>query len=214
MKIASRYAALGAAESRTRADERITGLRDWAERRYSMRLVDERRSVQPQVLLDLGNHGLMGVQVEEKYGGLALRNRDIARVLEQAAAIDLSLGTFLLVCLFPGIRPLAAFGSPLLKDEVLPDLARGRTLAGYAQTEPGAGTHFNAMAAQAVAQPDGRWRVSGEKVWIGNAQWSNVLTVVAHDVDASGRRRGHYGRGSRPSPRVSAQSTDVRFSPK
>jgi alkylation response protein AidB-like acyl-CoA dehydrogenase len=190
VKIASRYTPLGAAESRASADGLIAWLRDWAERRYSMRLVDERRSVQPQVLLDLGNHGLMGVQVEEKYGGLALRNRDIARVLDQAAAIDLSLGTFLLVCLFPGIRPLAAFGSPLLKDEVLPDLARGRTLAGYAQTEPGAGTHFNAMAAQAVAQADGRWRVSGDKVWIGNAQWSNVLTVVAHDVDASGRRRG------------------------
>ena len=168
----------------------LAWLRDWSERRLSSRLMDERRSVQPQVLLDLGNQGFIGVQVEEKYGGLALRNRDIARLLDQAAAIDLSLGTFLLVCLFPGIRPLAAFGSPLLKDEVLPDLARGRTLAGYAQTEPGAGTHFNAMAAQAVAQPDGRWRVSGDKVWIGNAQWSNVLTVVAHDVDASGRRRG------------------------
>jgi alkylation response protein AidB-like acyl-CoA dehydrogenase len=69
-------------------------------------------------------------------------------------------------------------------------LARGRTLAGYAQTESGAGTHFNAVAAQAVALPDGRWRVSGEKVWIGNAQWSNVLTVVAHEVDTNGRRRG------------------------
>ena len=190
MKIASRYTPLGAAESAARADRMIAWLRDWAERRLSSRLMDERRSIQPQALLDLGNQGFLGVQVEEKFGGLALRNRDIARVLDQAAAIDLSLGTFLLVCLFPGIRPLAAFGSPLLKDEVLPDLARGRTLAGYAQTEPGAGTHFNAMAAQAVAQPDGRWKVSGDKVWIGNAQWSNVLTVVAHDVDASGRRRG------------------------
>jgi alkylation response protein AidB-like acyl-CoA dehydrogenase len=190
VKVASRYTPLGAAESRARADGMLAWLRDWSERRLSSRLMDERRSVQPQALLDLGNHGFMGVQVEEKYGGLALRNRDIARLLDQAAAIDLSLGTFLLVCLFPGVRPLAAFGSSVLKDEVLPDLARGRTLAGYAQTEPGAGTHFNAMAAQAVAQPDGRWRVSGEKVWIGNAQWSNVLTVVAHDVDANGRRRG------------------------
>jgi alkylation response protein AidB-like acyl-CoA dehydrogenase len=190
VKIASRYTPLGPAESRARADGLIAWLRDWAERRYSMRLVDERRSVQPQAVLELGNHGLMGVQVDEKYGGLALRNRDIARVLDQAAAIDLSLGTFLLVCLFPGVRPLAAFGSPGLKDEVLPDLARGRTLAGYAQTEPGAGTHFNAMAAQATEQPGGRWRISGDKVWIGNAQWSSVLTVVAHDVDAGGRRRG------------------------
>ena len=45
------------------------------------------------------------MQVERRYGGLGLRSREIARVLEQAAAIDLSLGTFLLVCLFPGVRP-------------------------------------------------------------------------------------------------------------
>jgi alkylation response protein AidB-like acyl-CoA dehydrogenase len=190
MKVSSRYVSLDATASRVRADTMQAWLRDWSERRLSSRLMDERRSVQPQVLLELGNHGFLGVQVEEKFGGLALRNRDIARLLDQAAALDLSLGTFLLVCLFPGIRPLATFGSPLLKDEVLPDLARGRALAGYAQTEPGAGTHFNAMAARAVAQPDGRWRLSGDKVWIGNAQWSSVLTVVAQDVDASGRRRG------------------------
>ena len=163
MKIASRYTALGASESRAKADASIAWLRSFAERRYSMQLVDARRSVQPQVLLELGNRGLLGVQVEEKYGGLALRNADIARLLDQAAAIDLSLGTFLLVCLFPGVRPLAAFGSPALKDEVLPDLARGRTLAGYAQTEPGAGTHFNAMTAQAIAQPGGGWRITGDK---------------------------------------------------
>ena len=190
MKIASRYTPLGPGESRARADGMLDWLRDFSERRLSSRLMDERRSIQPQVLLELGNQGFLGVQVEEKHGGLALRNRDIYRLLDQAAAIDLSLGTFLLVCLFPGIRPLAAFGSPLLKDEVLPGLARGRTLAGYAQTEPGAGTHFNAMEATAVEQPDGRWRLRGDKVWIGNAQWSSVLTVVAHDVDAGGRRRG------------------------
>ncbi len=190
MKVASRYTPLAAGASAARADELLGWLRDFAERRLSSRLMDERRSVQPQTLLELGNRGFMGVQVDEKFGGLALRNRDIARVLDQAAAIDLSLGTFLLVCLFPGVRPIAAFGSPSLKDAVLADLASGRKLAGYAQTEPGAGTHFNAMAAQAVAQPDGTWRLSGDKVWIGNAQWSSVLTVVAHDVDANGRRRG------------------------
>ncbi len=190
MKIASRYTPLGAEESQRRAEGMQAWLRDFAERRLSSRLMDERRSIQPQALLALGNQGFLGVQVEEKYGGQALRNRDIQRLLDQAAAIDLSLGTFLLVCLFPGIRPLAAFGSPLLRDEVLPDLAAGRALAGYAQTEPGAGTHFNAVAAEAVAQPDGHWRLSGDKVWIGNAQWSSVLTVVAHDVDANGRRRG------------------------
>jgi alkylation response protein AidB-like acyl-CoA dehydrogenase len=190
MKITSRYTPLGPEESQHRAAAMRDWLRSFAERRLSSRLMDERRSIQPQALLALGNEGFLGVQVDEKYGGQALRNREIQGLLDQAAAIDLSLGTFLLVCLFPGIRPLAAFGTPVLRDEVLRDLATGRGLAGYAQTEAGAGTHFNAVAAEAVAQPDGTWRLSGDKVWIGNAQWSSVLTVVAHDVDASGRRRG------------------------
>ena len=87
------------------------------------------------------------------------------------------------------MRPIAAFGSEALRRELLRDLASGRALAGYAQTEPAAGTHFAALAARAV--PDGSgWRLSGEKVWIGNSSWARVLTAMAHGVDERGRRRG------------------------
>jgi alkylation response protein AidB-like acyl-CoA dehydrogenase len=190
VEIHARTNAISDERSRAKGDELVAWLRDWSERRLSSRLMDERRSIPPYVALDLGNRGFFGMQVDEKYGGLALRTREVARLHEQAAAIDLSFGTFLLVCLFPGVRPIAAFGSPAVKDALLPDLARGRILAGFAQTEPGAGTHFPAMAARAVATGDGAWSLSGDKVWIGNASWSGVLTVMAHDVDASGRRRG------------------------
>jgi alkylation response protein AidB-like acyl-CoA dehydrogenase len=188
--ISPRYTAIADARSREKGDGLLAWLRDWAERRLQSRLMDERRSIPPHVALDLGNHGVFGVQVDEKYGGLALRTREVARLHEQAAAIDLAFGTFILVCLFPGVRPIAAFGSPAVKDALLPDLARGRILAGFAQTEPGAGTHFPAMGTRAVATGAGAWSLSGNKVWIGNASWSGVLTVMAHDVDASGRRRG------------------------
>jgi alkylation response protein AidB-like acyl-CoA dehydrogenase len=94
------------------------------------------------------------------------------------------------VCLFPGVRPLAAFGSDALKQELLPYLATGRMLAGFAQTEPGAGTNFAAMAARADAEEDGGYRVSGDKVWIGNGTWAGALTVMAQEHDAAGRRKG------------------------
>jgi alkylation response protein AidB-like acyl-CoA dehydrogenase len=189
VKVTSRYRAVDEAESRRRTDRRIAWMRDYAERRINSRLIDERRTIPPYVVMDFGQQGLFGLQVEERYGGLALRNRDVARVLEQAAGIDLALGTFLLVALFPGIRPLSAFGNDALRRELLPDLAAGRALAGYAQTEPGAGTHFPGMAACAVTDGDG-WSVSGDKIWIGNATWARVLTVMAHEVDGAGRRRG------------------------
>jgi alkylation response protein AidB-like acyl-CoA dehydrogenase len=189
VQVTTRYQPLPADASRRRADSLCAWLRDYSERRVNSRLIDERRTIPPYVVLDFGNAGLFGIQVEERFGGLALRSRDVARVLAQGAAIDLALGTFVLVALFPGIRPIAAFGSEALKQELLPDLAAGRTLAGYAQTEPGAGTHFAAMAARAVADGSG-WRLSGDKVWIGNATWARVLTAMAHVVDERGRRRG------------------------
>ena len=190
MKVESRYRAVSDAESRARGDRVVAWLRDYAERRINSRLIDERRTIPPYVALDFGNQGLMGVQVEEKYGGLALRNREVARVLEQAAGIDLALGTWLLVCLFPGVRPIAAFAQDGFKNEVLPRLAAGRVLAGYAQTEPGAGTNFAAMTARAESRPGGGWSLSGDKVWIGNSAWAGVLTAMAHEVGSDGRRRG------------------------
>jgi alkylation response protein AidB-like acyl-CoA dehydrogenase len=189
MKVTTRYQAISDAASRARGDALVAWLREYGERRINSRLIDERRCIPPYVALDFGNQGLLGIQVEERHGGLGLRSREVARVLEQAAAIDLSLGTFLLVCLFPGVRPLAAFGSDALKQELLPSLAKGRVLAGFAQTEPGAGTNFAAMAARAEAAGGG-YRVSGDKVWIGNGTWAGALTVMAQEYDGAGRRKG------------------------
>lgn len=190
MRISRQITSVDEAQSRKRGDDLVHWIRDYAERRIDSRLIDERRSIPPHVALDMGRAGLFGMQVEEKYGGLALRHVEIARVLEQLAAIDLGLGTWLLTSLFPGVRPISAFAGPVLKDELLPDLAAGRRLAGYAQTELGAGTHFAAMEARAVDQGDGTWRLSGDKLWIGNSSWAGMLTVMAHDVAPDGRRRG------------------------
>ncbi len=189
MKVTARYQPLSATASRASADALLTWLRQFGEHRVNSRLIDERRSVPPHVALEFGNRGLFGVQVDESHGGLALRSRDVARVLEQAAAIDLGLGTWLLTSLFPGVRPISAFSTGALRDEWLPRLAAGRVLAGYAQTEPVAGTNFPAMAARAQVVGGG-WRVTGDKVWIGNATWAGLLTVMAHEIDETGRRRG------------------------
>lgn len=189
MDVRRRYTAIDDEPSRQRRDELCAWLRDYSHRRINSRLIDERRCIPPHVTLDIGNQGIFGMHVEERFGGLALRCRDVARVLQQAAALDLGLGTWLLTSMFPGVRPIAAFGSEPLKEAVLRDLATGRILAGYGQTEPGAGTHFPAMATRAVATDRGTWKVSGDKVWIGNATWAGVLTVMAHEIEGD-RRRG------------------------
>jgi alkylation response protein AidB-like acyl-CoA dehydrogenase len=190
MRVACRYEQVSTEESRARGERMVRWLRDYGARRINSRLIDERRTIPPYVALDFGNEGLLGMQVEEKYGGSALRSLDLSRVLEQAAALDLSVGTWILVCLFPGVRPLATFAPPALKNELLPKLAAGRVLAGYAQTEPNAGTHFAAMSSVATPRDGGGWSLRGDKVWIGNSSWAGVLTAVAQEVGPDGRRRG------------------------
>jgi alkylation response protein AidB-like acyl-CoA dehydrogenase len=180
------YTAVDEATSRTRADGLIEWLRSYGERRINSRLIDERRSIPPYVVLDFGNQGLLGLQVEERHGGLALRNRDIARVIGQLSAIDLGLGGWLTTCVFPGIRPIAAFGNDAVKRDLLPQLARGRMLGAYAQTEVGAGSDFTQITAAAVPRPGGGFRLSGDKVWIGNGSWAGVVTVLAHVCDHKG----------------------------
>jgi len=198
MKVGCRYEMIADAASRARGDQIVAWLRSYGEKRVNSRMIDERRTIPPYVANDLGNQGIFGVQVSTQYGGLALRTREVGRILEQAAAIDLALGTWILVCLHPGVRPIATFAQAALKQDVLPQLATGRIYAGFGQTEPGAGTNFAGMAARAVAQPSGGWLLSGDKIWIGNSSWAAIVTVIAQEVDAAGKRRGLIALAVRP----------------
>lgn len=115
--------------------------------------------------------GLRGWAETRLNSRLALCAADWLRVFEQLAAIDLSLSQ------------LAGVATPALKAELLADLATGRALASYAQTEPGAGSDTAKLATTARRGADGRWVVDGEKTYIGNAGWASVFTVFAKTDD-------------------------------
>ena len=182
--------ALDAAESSRRT---AAGMRDWlrrwAPRRLDSRLMDERRTMPPHVLLDLGNHGFLGMQAPLALGGKALATGDLLQLMEQLAAIDLTLATAVGVHNGLGLRPLLRFGVPTLRAGVVPQLAGGRQLAAFALTEPAAGANPLAMRTRAVRCPGG-WRLSGDKHLIGLANWAGWITVVARALDESGMALG------------------------
>jgi alkylation response protein AidB-like acyl-CoA dehydrogenase len=88
-----------------------------------------------------------------------------------------------------GTRPYVAYGSEKQKSSILTCLAKGEILSCFAQTEDGAGTHFLAMETVAV-KSDKAWVINGDKVWIGNAGWSDMITLVAHARSAEGEELG------------------------
>ena len=143
--IRSNYVGVTVEESADRANALIEWLREYSAKRLSSKLIDERRCIPPHVAMDFASQGLFGLQVEERFGGLALRNRDIARVLQALGGVDLSLATWVTTAVFPGIRPIATFGSDRLRNQHLRNLAEGRVFGAYAQTELGAGSDFTKL---------------------------------------------------------------------
>lgn len=169
-------------------------LRSYAGERLNSRLMDERRSIPPHVVLDLGNRGVLGLQAPQRYGGLGLDNRAFARVLEQLAALDLTVGSFVTVNNCLGVRPILRHARPEKRDELLPILAPGRELAAFAMTEPGAGSNVRGIVAQGRPDGAGGWRLYGTKIWSGSAAWAGVInTFVRIDDGEPGEPRGVTG---------------------
>ncbi|MCW3066830.1 MAG: Butyryl-CoA dehydrogenase, partial [Solirubrobacterales bacterium] len=107
-----------------------------------------------------------------------------ARVFEAIGQVSGSLTIALGVHQSIGYKGIHLFGSDEQKARFLPDLAAGRKLAGFALTEPNAGSDAYHIESRAVRQPDSSWVLNGEKMFIGNASRGDVFTAFARcEVD-------------------------------
>jgi len=152
-------------------------LRGYGAERLNSRLMDERRSIPPYVVLDLGNRGVLGMPAPVEHGGLGLDNRELAVALQQLAAVDVTIGSFCAVNNALGLRPILRYATKKTRDELLPILSSGRQLASFAMTEADAGSHVRNLSS--VGRPDGRggWNLWGTKLWSGSAGWAGVINT-------------------------------------
>ena len=194
-------------ESSTTADALIQWLRAFAARRLNSQLMDERRTVAPHVVLEFGNHGLFGLEVPRALGGLGLSTSDSYRVMEQLAAIDLTLALLVGIHNALGLHPILRHGLPALREELIPAMAGGRHLASFAITELSAGSHPKTIATTAVLGGDGGWTIHGRKQWIGIASWASTIVVIAKAQGESGEHLGSVALA------VSADADGVSFGP-
>lgn len=176
--------------SAARADAAIRWLREYAEENINSRLIDERRSIPPSIVLDFASHGLFGLQTPRAIGGLDLTHRDAMRLVEQLAAVDLTLATLVGTHNDLGVQPILHYGTDAVKDDLLPRLASGRELAAFALTEPGAGSNVLGIATKALGEGGGRARLHGTKLWSGTAAWAGAITVYARHIAADGHELG------------------------
>src|SRR5688572_11905271 len=122
--------------------------------------------------------GLFGIAVPEQYGGLDLDKASSLVVVERlarAASFATTFGGQANLC----ILPLVMFGTDEQKQKYLPKLVAGEIVGAYALSESGSGSDALAAKTRADRQPDGSWRLNGEKMWISNGGFADLLIVFA-----------------------------------
>ena len=154
-------------------------LRELAAEKIDTRKIEQDRWLGDDIVRELGERGLCGLYVPEEYGGQGLSQTGYARVFETFAQIDATLSIVMGVHQSIGFKGISMFGSDEQKERFLPDLAAGRKLAGFALTEPKAGSDAYNLQSRAVLQPDGSWKLNGEKRYIGNGEKGSVFTTFA-----------------------------------
>ncbi len=130
----------------------------------------------------LADKGYLGVNIPEEYEGGGGGMTELAAVAEEISAAGCSL---LLIVVSPAIAGsvLARHGTPEQKDRWLRGIGRGTTKIAFAITEPDAGTNTHNLSTRATKQPDGSWRLRGQKTFISGVEDADALFVVAKTAE-------------------------------
>ena len=136
---------------------------------------------------ELGELGLLGITVEEEYGGSALGYLAHVIAMEEisraSASVGLSYGAHSNLC----VNQLRRWGNDRQRQHFLPKLVSGEHLGALAMTETGAGSDVMSMRTTAVRDGD-EYVLNGSKMWITNAPQSDVMIVYAVTDSAAGSR--------------------------
>src|SRR6516225_8509628 len=145
-----------------------------------------------ELLRGLGELGLLGTLVPEKWGGIGSTTVGFVALLEALATVDPSVATAWQAHSTIGSLPLLLFGSDEQRERWLRPLAEGRALGAFGLTEPGAGSDTRAIRTRAERR-DGGWLINGHKTFISNAgtDMSFGVTLLAR-TDAGSDGRGRF----------------------
>lgn len=134
---------------------------------------------------ELGNLGLLGITVEEEYGGAGLGYLEHVVAMEEisrgSASVGLSYGAHSNLC----VNQLRRWGTEAQKHKYLPKLISGEHVGALAMSEPGAGSDVVSMRLKAEKKGD-RFILNGNKMWITNGPDADTLIVYAKTDPAAG----------------------------
>lgn len=157
-------------------------VRDFAENviKPQAQELDAKEEFSPEITKQMGELGLFGFAVDEKYGGNGFGYLPYMVAVEELARIDSSQAATVAAHNSLGIGPIFYFGNEEQKKKYLPPICSGEKVWGFGLTEPDAGSDAGGTKTNAVK--DGKeWVINGAKMFITNAstEYSLGSTVQA-----------------------------------
>src|SRR6059036_22177 len=145
---------------------------------------DERNEFPNDLWRKLGDLGVLGITVEEEYGGTNMGYLAHVLAMEEvsraSAAIGLSYGAHSNLC----VNQIRRWGTEAQKRRYLPKLIAGEHVGSLAMSEAEAGSDVISMKLKAEKKGD-RYVLNGTKFWITNAPHADVLVVYAKSGEQS-----------------------------
>ncbi|MBW8285984.1 MAG: acyl-CoA dehydrogenase [Rhizobium sp.] len=146
-------------------------------------------TVAPELFKLMGQAGLLGVTLPEKYGAADASYVSYGLVAREVERVDSGYRSMMSVQSSLVIYPIYAYGSEEQKDKYLPGLVSGELIGCFGLTEPDAGSDPGGMKTRAE-KIEGGYRLRGSKMWISNAPIADVFVVWAKSEAHGGEIRG------------------------
>ncbi|MFC1782205.1 acyl-CoA dehydrogenase family protein [Planctomycetota bacterium] len=146
------------------------GVRKFAEKEIApvAKELDDTEEFSIDLVRKMGEMGLFGMVVSEKYGGSGMDYLSFCIAIEELARVDGSQALTVAAGNTLGIGPINNYGNEKQKQEWLPRLCKGEILAAFALTEPNAGSDAGASQTKAKLE-NGQWVINGRKIFITNS---------------------------------------------
>jgi alkylation response protein AidB-like acyl-CoA dehydrogenase len=131
-----------------------------------------------KILRKMGELGLMGIPVPEKYGGAGMDFISYILVIHELSRVSATIGVILSVHTSVCTNPILYFGTEAQKQKYVPKLASGEYLGAFCLTESSSGSDASALKTRAVK--DGNdYIINGSKMFITNGGAADVYIVFA-----------------------------------
>ncbi|MEO6075864.1 MAG: acyl-CoA dehydrogenase family protein [Dokdonella sp.] len=164
--------------------------RDFAQKRIApvAAELDEKAEFPLANIREMGQLGLMGIEVPHEYGGAGLDPIAFALAVMEVAEADCAHSTIMSVNNSLVCNCILVHGSEDQKQTVVRAIASGDAIGAYALTEPQSGSDASAMLTRAQRNDAGDWVINGKKSWITSGHVARYIVLFAVSTPGKGSK--------------------------